>query len=142
MVNVRTMKKVFIPFIYIAEWGFFLFVALCILALNSITLMNIITVDMPWEEPIALTTSFIASLSFVVGLALVCFLYSKYLIGSKTYQQVKKTIWGILFGLNTIFCILFGTLFYRSNLFQDDSILLFIITLLSALLTITFMSKK
>ena len=74
------------------------------------------------------------------------FFYSKFLIGNRTYQQVKKTFWVILFGLNTMSCILFGTIFYGLNLFQDDSMLLLIITVLSAvlsaLLTIKFISKN
>ncbi|NSL51855.1 hypothetical protein [Calidifontibacillus erzurumensis] len=73
MTNEPALKKFFIPIIYLADFALFLFVALCIAALNLINLLNIITVDMPWEEPIILTSSFITSLSFVIGLAIICF---------------------------------------------------------------------
>lgn len=73
MNNQPTLRKFFVPIIYLAEWFLFLFVALCIATLNMINLVNIITVDMPWEEPLIFTSSFIFSLSFVIGLAIICF---------------------------------------------------------------------
>ncbi|MBD8036268.1 hypothetical protein H9635_05890 [Solibacillus sp. A46] len=142
MNNQPTLRKFFVPIIYLAEWFLFLFVALCIATLNMINLVNIITVDMPWEEPLIFTSSFIFSLSFVIGLAIICFFYNKFLMGSKAYQKFKKTIWGILFGLNTISCVLCGILIYGFNFFHSDGILLLIITLLSAIITKIFISKN
>ena len=142
MTQQPTLKKFFVPIIYLAEWILFLFVALCIAILNMINLVNIITVDMPWEEPITLTSSFISSLAFVVGLSIICSFYSKFIMGSNAYQQFKKTIWGVLFGLNTISCVICGIIIYGFNFLTPDGILLLIITLLSAFITKMFIFKK
>jgi len=141
MVKQSAWRKLVIPMVYLAEWIFFFYVAICIIVLNLGNFTNIIAVDMPWEEPIALTSSFVSSLLLVIGVALICFFYIKYLIGSKAYQEFKRVIWGILFGLNTISCVICGSIVYGFDMLHVDGVLLSITALLSALLTLQIIFK-
>lgn len=141
MVSASMFKKIIVPILYVAEWICFFYVAISILVLNLGNFTNIVAVDMPFEEPITLTSSFVSSLSLVIAVALICFFYIKYLIGSKAYQEFKRVVWGILFGLNTISCVIYGSMVYGFDIFHANGILLSITALLSGLLTFQIITK-
>ena len=142
MGNASNLRKFIVPILYVAEWIFFFYVAICILVLNLGNFTNIVAVDMPLEEPITLTSSFASSVSLLIGVALICSFYIKYLIGSKAYQEFKRVVWGVLFGLNTISCVICGSIVYGFDMFHVDGILLSITALLSGLLTLQIIVKE
>ena len=141
MVRTSLLKKLIVPIVYVAEWILFLFVFLCIVTFNMINLTNVITVDMAWEEPIPLTSSFATSLMTVLGIGLICFLYINFLIGSRAYKRFKEIVWGILFGLNALCCAIYGGIFYGVNIIHGDGILLLTTALVSVLLTMQIIIK-
>lgn len=128
---------------YVAEWVLFFYIFLCIVALNIVNFGNVITVDMVWEEPITYTSSFITSLMLVLGIGLICFFYIKFLTGNRAYKRFKEVVWGILFGLNTLSCVICGSIVYGLNILHTaDGILLFITALISTFLTIQIVMKS
>ena len=143
MVDTPMYKKIAVRMIYVAEWIFFLYVLLFVLIFNMMNLMNLITVDMPWEEPVTLTSSF-SSLLIVLGVSFICSLYIKFLIGNgnSSYKRFKKIVWGRLFGLNGISCLLYLLTFYGFKLTSVDSFILLIVAIISIGLTIQVMKKQ
>lgn len=135
------MKKLILPVIYVAEWVLFFYVLLFIFTFNLIYFANIIYIDMPWEEPITLTSSFINSLLVVLGVGLVCFFYIRYLPGNRAYKKFKAVIWGFLFGLNSLSCVILMIVVYRLDLYVDG-VLLLIVALVSIVLTIQISMKN
>lgn len=135
------MKKFLLPIIYVAEWILFFYVLLCVFVFNMINLSSIIYTDMPWEEPITLTSSFIKSALIIVGIGLVCFFYIRYLTGNSAYKRFKEVIWGILFGLNSLSCVISLSIIYRFDLINDEALLLLIVTLVSIALTMQIIMK-
>lgn len=106
MVSSSVVKKLVVPIVYVAEWIFFLYVLLCIVVFNLVNLTNVIAVDMAWEEPINFTASFINAMIVVLGIGLICFFYIKFLAGSRAYKRFKEVVWGVLFGINTVSCVI------------------------------------
>lgn len=135
------MKKFLLPIIYVAEWILFFYVLLCVFVYNMINLSSIIYTDMTWEEPITLTSSFIKSALIIVGIGLVCFFYIRYLTGNSAYKRFKEVIWGILFGLNSLSCVISLSIIYRFDLINDEALLLLIVTLVSIALTMQIIMK-
>lgn len=135
------MKKFLLPIIYVAEWILFFYVLLCVFVFNMINLSSIIYTDMTWEEPITLTSSFIKSALIIVGIGLVCFFYIRYLTGNSAYKRFKEVIWGILFGLNSLSCVISLSIIYRFDLINDEALLLLIVTLVSIALTMQIIMK-
>ena len=122
---------------------FFFYMFLLIASFNLVNFTNVIAVDMPWEEPITLTSSFVTSLIIVLGVGLLCAVYLQFLVGSRVYKRLKRTIWGILFGFNAISCIVCTSIVYKFDLFHADAILLIIAALMSAFLTLqAFLKNK
>lgn len=120
------------------------FISLCsaiCLYLNIISLFNLIYIDMPWEEPFSLTSSFEKSLFIVLGMALIIFLYIRYLTGNRLYKIVKEVVWGVLLGLNTFSCLLWLIVSDIPHLTKGDQVLFLLIPLLSILLTIQIILK-
>lgn len=141
MVSISVLKKFIVPMVYIAEWILFFYVFLSIVAFNLVNFTNIIAVDMAWEEPIAFTASFVSSLMIVLGIGLICFYYIKFLTGNRAYKRFKEVVWGILFGLNTLSCVICGSIVYDFNILHADGILLLITAFVSAFLTIQIIMK-
>lgn len=141
MVKTSMLRKIVIPIVYVAEWILFFYVFLFIAIFNMVNFINVITVDMPWEEPVTLTSSFATSLMIVLGIALICFFYIKFLIGTPAYKRFKEVVWGILFGLNAVSCVICGSIAYGFNLFHADAILLLITALISTFLTMQIIMK-
>ena len=142
MADTPMYKKIAILMIYVAEWILFFYVFLFVFIFNWANLLNVITVDMPWEEPIALTSSFSLSLLLVLGIGLVCSLYIKFLIGSRGYKRFKKIVWGSLFGLNGFSCLFYLLKVYGAKLTSVDSFLLLIVAIISIALTIQVIKKQ
>lgn len=141
MVSTSVLKKFIVPMVYVAEWVLFFYVFLCIVAFNIVNFANIIAVDMAWEEPITFTASFVTSLIVVLGIGLICFCYIKFLTGNRAYKRFKEVVWGILFGLNTVSCVICGSIIYGFNFIHADGILLLITAFVSAFLTIQIIMK-
>lgn len=141
MVGMKTLKKILIPMIYVVEWVLFLYVLICVFTFNMIHFGNIIYVDMPWEEPMTLPSSFTKSLLIILGIGVVCFFYIKYLFGNGAYKRFKLVIWGILFAVNALGSGLCLSMIYGFNLNTTEAILLLIVTLVSAALTIQSVMK-
>ncbi|MFJ8459025.1 hypothetical protein ACIQ57_07825 [Lysinibacillus xylanilyticus] len=141
MVGEMMLKKLLLPMIYVAEWVLFFYVLLCVFVFNMIIFSNIIYTDMSWEEPITLTSSFIKSSLIIVGMGLVCSFYIRYLTGNKAYKRFKEVICGILFGLNSLSCVICLSVVYGFDLSNDDGILLLIVTLVSISLTMQIIMK-
>lgn len=141
------MGKLIFPLILIGEWILFFNVFLLVLALNIINFVNVVYVDTAGEEPITITTStasFIQTVLLVVGLCLVCFLYTKYFTGNGFYKRFKASAWGILFGLNSISCLGYLLMWYGFDgfdLHNTELILLLFIILVSVFLTIHIIKK-
>lgn len=125
--------------IYVGEWVVFFYFLLCVVVFNMIYFTNIILVDMPWEERI--TLAFIKLLVIILGLGIGCFLYIKYLTGNSTYRMIKEVIWGMLFGANTLSCILWLRLSYPFDLSNNDRILLILAIIVCAILTVQVIIK-
>ena len=142
MYNTPMLRKILIPIVYVAEWIFFFYIFLFIAVFNLINFTNVIAVDMPWEEPLTLTSSFVTSLMVVLGVGLVCAVYLHFLIGSKFYKGFKRAIWGILFGFNALSCIVCTSIVYKFDLFHADAILLMIAALMSVFLTMQTLKAK
>lgn len=142
MVGKKMLKKLILPIIYVAEWILFFYVLLCVFVFNMISFSNIIYTDMPWEEPITLTSSFIKPSLVVVGIGLVCFFYIRYLTGNRAYKRFKEVIWGGVFGLNSLSCVICLSIIYGFDLNNDDGILLLIVTLVSIVLTMQIIMKN
>lgn len=136
------LKKLLLPTIYVAEWVLFFYVLLCVFILNMINFSNIIYTDMPWEEPITLTSSYIKSSLIIVGMGLVCSFYIRYLTGNRAYKRFKEVIWGILFGLNSLSRVICLSVVYGFDLSNDDGIFLLIVTLVSIFLTLQIILKS
>ena len=141
MVSISVLKKFIVPMVYIAEWVLFFYVFLSIVAFNLVNFTNAIAVDMAWEEPITFTASFVSSLMIVLGMGLICFFYIKFLTGNRAYKRFKEVVWGILFGLNTVSCVICGSIVYGINILHADGILLLITAFVSAFLTIQIIMK-
>ncbi|ATP40774.1 hypothetical protein CSE16_12335 [Solibacillus sp. R5-41] len=141
MVGKKMLNKLLMPMIYVAEWVLFFYVLLCVFVFNMLNFSNIIYTDMSWEEPITLTSSFIKSSLIIVGMGLVCFFYIRYLTGNRAYKIFKEVIWGILFGLNSLSCVICLSIIYGFDLKNDEGILLLIVTLISIALTMQIIMK-
>ena len=142
MVSATVLKKLVIPMVYVAAWILFFYVFLCIVAFNMVNFTNVIAVDMAWEEPTNLTTSFVNSLLRVLGIGLICFLYIKFLAGNRAYKRFKEVVWGVLFAINTVSCVICGSIVYGFNFIHADGMLLLITAFVSALLTIQIIMKQ
>ncbi|AHN24018.1 hypothetical protein [Lysinibacillus varians] len=142
MVSSSVVKKLVVPIVYVAEWIFFLYVLLCIVVFNLVNLTNVIAVDMAWEEPINFTASFINSMIVVLGIGLICFFYIKFLAGSRAYKRFKEVVWGVLFGINTVSCVICGSIVYGFNFIHADGIILLTTAFISALLTMQIIMKQ
>lgn len=142
MVSSSVVKKLVVPIVYVAEWILFLYVLLCIVVFNLVNLTNVIAVDMAWEEPINFTASFINSMIVVLGIGLICFFYIKFLAGSRAYKRFKEVVWGVLFGINTVSCVICGSIVYGFNFIHADGIILLTIAFVSALLTMQIIMKQ
>ena len=128
-------------FMIIAEWLFFLYVFICLLSFNIIHLGNLLYVDMPHEEPMIVTTPFVQTSLFIIGIGVVCFYYMKYLRGSNAYKRSKAVIWGSLFACHALASGFY--LFLRFGLIwnQYEAKVLLLSTLISLVLTIQAVMK-
>ncbi len=142
MVGKKMWEKLILPMIYVAEWVLFYYVLLCVFVFHLTNFSNIIFIDMPWEEPITLTSSFIKSLLIIVGIGLVCFFYIRHLTGSRTYKRFKAIIWGLFFGLNSLSCVICLSIIYGFSLNNVEGILILIVTLISIALTMQIIMKR
>ncbi|MFE8701542.1 hypothetical protein ACFYKX_13135 [Cytobacillus sp. FJAT-54145] len=133
------MKKLILPAIYIGEWVLFMYVLLFVTVFNMTFYANMVLIDMPWEEPIKLP--FINALLFVFTVGLVCFLYIKYLVGNRLYIKIKSVVWGFLFGLNLLSCLLWFSISGSFALSNQERFLLIVAMLVSAVLTIQIAMK-
>ena len=135
------MRKIIFPIIYVGEWVLFLSVALFVFIYNMINLFNLIYIDVSWEEPFSLTSSFEKSLFIVVGMGVIIFFYIRYLTGNRLYKIVKEVIWGVLLGLNTFSSIFWLIVSDIPNLSEGDQALYLLIPLVSLILTIRIILK-
>jgi len=103
------VKKLIFPLIFIGEWILFFYVFLLVLAFNIISFVNFVYVDTE-EKPITITastSSFIQTVLLVVGLCVVCFLYTKYFAGNGFYKRFKASAWNFIhLKINRLFGIL------------------------------------
>lgn len=121
--------------------GFYFFCVLVFLFIFNLTnIFNLIYIDMPWEEQISLTSSFMKPLLWVLGMGLIIYFYIRYLIGNRIYKIIKLVIWTLLFGLNSFICMLWLSV-NDTNLYKNDRILLLLIILFSIILTIQTILK-
>lgn len=124
-------------FVHLTEWILFFSILLIMAMLNLILLVNIITVDMPWEEPVSLTSSFATTLTIVIAISFIIYLSIKY----SNATRYRERFLAFLFGFNSLGCVLCLSTAYRSNLFHPDAILLLIIALISTALSIQIYLK-
>ncbi|MFS0824595.1 hypothetical protein [Bacillus sp. 1P02SD] len=133
------LKKSIFPLVYLGEWFLLYYVLIFVFIFNMTYLANMVFIDMPWDEPN--TLPFLKSLLIILGIGIICFLYIKYLTGRSTYKKIKEVIWGILFGANTLSCILWLGLSFSFELPNVDRILLLIVIFVSAFLTVQVIKK-
>ncbi|WP_312506070.1 hypothetical protein [Lysinibacillus sp.] len=125
----------------IGEGIFFFYVLICLLVLNMIHFGNILFVDMPYEEPMTVTSSSSTAFLFLFGLGGVCFLYIRYFLGRSGYRRLKIVLWGSLFAFNTFgsgFSLLMS---YGLMLNHRKAIYLKLATVMSLVLTIQAIMK-
>ena len=67
-----------------------LYVFICLLSFNIIHLWNLLYVDMPHEEPMIVTTPFVQTSLFIIGIGVVCFYYMKYLRGVMLIKSQRQ----------------------------------------------------
>lgn len=127
--------------VHLAEWILFFSILFIMAILNLILLVNIITVDMPWEEPIPLTSSFATSLSVTIAISFIIYLSIKFSNGTSTFKRFKEKFLALLFVINSLGCALCLSTAYRSNLLHPDAILLLMIALISAAFSIQIFMK-
>ncbi len=140
----NVLKKVIFPIIFIGEWILYYYVILLVLVFNMINFTNVLYVDMAWEQPITITTSFIQLVLLVVSLSLVCFLYTKYFAGNGFYKRFKAFAWGTLFALNSLACLGYLLIWYGIDQFDLRNMelnLLLLIILASVFLTMQIITK-
>ncbi|MFF5995151.1 hypothetical protein AAGS61_10385 [Lysinibacillus sp. KU-BSD001] len=126
----------------VSEWIVFGFVLLYVLTFNMVHLGNILFVDMSWEQPATVTSSsFIQPILLVLGMGLVCFFYINYFDGEGLYKRFKEVIWGTLFGLNSLGCIVYFLMGDGFTLPKNELIFLIVVTVVSVLLTMQIMTK-
>ena len=125
----------------LAEWIVFFSILFILFILNLIFLVNIITVDMPWEEPVSLGSSFATSLSIVIVISFLLYLSIKFSNSTFTFRRFKGKFLAFSFVLNSINCVLCLSTSYRSNLLHQDAFLLLIIALISAAFSIQIFKK-
>lgn len=134
------MKKLLRPVLYVSEWVLFLYVLIFIFVFNMSYFANMIIIDTPWEKPTMLP--FTATLLFIVAIGLICFLYSKYLIGNKLYKKIKVLLWGLLYVSNLVGCLLWFGISYNFGLSNQERILLIIAIIVSTILIIQIAIKS
>lgn len=125
----------------IAEGLFFFYVLICLLLFNMIHFGNILFVDMPYEEPMTVTSSSPTAFLFLFGLGSVCFLYIRYITGRSGYRRLKVVLWGSLFAFNTLgsgFSLLMS---YGLMVLHREAIYLLLATVMSLVLTIQAIMK-
>ena len=125
----------------LAEWIVFFSILFILFILNLIFLVNIITIDMPWEKPVPLGSSFATSLSIVIVISFLIYLSIKFSESTFTFKRFKGKFLAFSFILNSINCVLCLGTSYRSNLFHQDAFLLLIIALISAAFSIQIFMK-
>lgn len=118
------VKKIITPFLYVSEWIVFFYVFLVVSLFNLMYLSNMLFVDMPWEERMTLSSSLSKSILMVVGVGIICFCYIHFLKGYSLYKTIRKLIWGILFVLNVLFCMLWFGMSYSFDLSNGERIIL------------------
>ena len=138
MVETSLLKKMIVS---LTEWTIFFSILFILFILNLIFLVNIITVDMPWEEPVPLGSSFTTSLSIVIVISFIIYLLINFSNSTFTFKQFKGKFLAFSFVLHSINCVLCLSTAYRSNLFHQDAILLIIITLFSTAFSIQIFMK-
>lgn len=129
------MRKIIFSLFYVCEWVLFFCVLVFLFIFNLTNIFNLIYIDMPWEEPISLTSSFMKPVLMVLVMGLIIYFYISYLIGNRIYKIIKLVIWALLFGLNSFICMLWLSVNY-TNLYKNDRILLLLIILFSIIFTI------
>lgn len=134
------MRKIIFPLYYVCEWVLFFCVLVFLFIFNLTNIFNLIYIDMPWEEQISLTSSFMKQLLWVLGMGLIIYFYIRYLIGNRIYKIIKLVIWTLLFGLNSFICMLWLSV-NDTNLYKNDRILLLLIILFSIIFTIQTILK-
>lgn len=134
------MRKIIFPLFYVCEWVLFFCVLVFLFIFNLTNIFNLIYIDMPWEEQISLTSSFMKPLLWVLGMGLIIYFYIRYLIGNRIYKIIKLVIWTLLFGLNSFICMLWLSV-NDTNLYKNDRILLLLIILFSIIFTIQTILK-
>ena len=125
----------------IGEGIIFFYVLICLLVLNMIHFGNILFVDMPYEEPMTVTSSSPTAFLLLFGLGSVCFLYIRYFMGRSVYRRWKVVLWGSLFAFNTLgsgFSLLMS---YGLMLDHRQAVYLLLATLISMVLTIQAVMK-
>ena len=138
MVETSLLKKMVVS---LTEWIVFFSILFILFILNLIFLVNIITVDMPWEEPVPLGSSFATSLSIVMAISLIIYLSIKFSNVTRYRERYLAFLLAFSFVLHSINCVLCLSTAYRSNLFHQDAILLIIITLFSTAFSIQIFMK-
>ena len=138
MVETSLLKKMVVS---LTEWIVFFSILFILFILNLIFLVNIITVDMPWEERVPLGSSFATSLSIVIVISFLIYQLIKRSNSTFTYKQFKGKFLAFSFVLNSINCVLCLSTAYRSNLFHQDVFLLLIIALISVAFSIQIFMK-
>jgi hypothetical protein len=134
------LRKIIFPLYYVCEWVLFFCVLVFLFIFNLTNIFNLIYIDMPWEEQISLTSSFMKQLLWVLGMGLSIYFYIRYLIGNRIYKIIKLVIWTLLFGLNSFICMLWLSV-NDTNLYKNDRILLLLIILFSIIFTIQTILK-
>ncbi len=123
--------------VYLTEWIVFFSILFIMAILNLILLVNIITVDMPWEEPVPLSSSFATTLSIIIAISL--FIYLSIKFSNATRYREKFLVF--MFGLNSLSCVLCISTAYSTNLLHPDAILLILIALINTALSIQIYFK-
>ena len=128
-------------FMTIAEWLFFFCVLICLLIFNIIHLGNLLYVDMLWEEPMTVTSSFAQTSLLIIGIGVVCFLYMRDLRGHNVYKRTKAAIWGGLFACNALGGGFFMFIRHGLPFNQLETMELLLSTLISFILTFQAVMK-
>jgi hypothetical protein len=139
-------KKIILPFVYIAEWVLFFSILILSYVYHMAYLSNFVSLIgnpnkptvIPIKEPLYIT----------ISLGIFFFIYLKFLIGSKTYREIKMITWGVVFGTTTLLSsiwLVLNFIKYGNNLWTNQLVLgatIFINLALTVLAVLMFKRER
>lgn len=139
-------KKIILPFVYIAEWVLFFSILILSYVYHMAFLSNFVSLIGNPSKPTVIPVK--EPLSITISLGIFFFIYLKFLIGSKTYREIKMITWGVVFGTTTLLSsiwLVLNFIKYGNNLWTNQLVLgatIFINLALTVLAVLMFKRER